>query len=349
MSYKVTVGNAVLEKCIESVQFNVSTLSDYIFTSRCNNKNLIKVTGNIDTEESTVVLCEWALLPATNPECYKEITIEHYKEEKLLRKVTFSKAFVVKYSESYSNDKGVGTFTLYIKPFFGQDIEVTGEMSPLSSTAKPNSIHEIEEEKQNQNDEQKHNTNNSTLSEEGVLSFTKRLEKQKEKSDNITIVEYGEHLTKDEKRRKVLKSNVQYTTPEGYTYRTDELGRIVSCEGTLKKGLAERNEYAQRIVGREDRLPDDEGGHLIASIFKGSGDIDNLVPMNANLNKGEWKKLENSWKKALDVDPPEEVKLKIKPVYKGDSQRPYKFDIRYKVGDDEWRTVTLNNEPGGGK
>jgi predicted ribonuclease toxin of YeeF-YezG toxin-antitoxin module len=113
--------------------------------------------------------------------------------------------------------------------------------------------------------------------------------------------------------------------------------------------LAERNEYAQRIVGREDRLPDDEGGHLIASIFKGSGDIDNLVPMNANLNKGEWKKLENSWKKALDVDPPEEVKLKIKPVYKGDSQRPYKFDIRYKVGDDEWRTVTLNNEPGGGK
>ena len=52
MSYKVTVGNAVLEKCIESVQFNVSTPSDYIFTSRCNNKNLIKVTGNIDTEES---------------------------------------------------------------------------------------------------------------------------------------------------------------------------------------------------------------------------------------------------------------------------------------------------------
>ena len=56
MSYKVTVGNAVLEKCIESVQFSVSTPSDYIFTSRDNNKNLIKITGNIDTEESTVVL-----------------------------------------------------------------------------------------------------------------------------------------------------------------------------------------------------------------------------------------------------------------------------------------------------
>ncbi|MBM7585888.1 DNA/RNA endonuclease G (NUC1) [Bacillus pakistanensis] len=29
-----------------------------------------------------------------------------------------------------------------------------------------------------------------------------------------------------------------------------------------------------------------------ASIFKGSGNLDNLVPMNGNLNKGEWKKLE---------------------------------------------------------
>jgi predicted ribonuclease toxin of YeeF-YezG toxin-antitoxin module len=143
----------------------------------------------------------------------------------------------------------------------------------------------------------------------------------------------------------VLKPNVQYTTPEGYTYRTDELGRIVSCEGTLKKGLAERNEYAQRIVGREDRLPDDEGGHLIASIFKGSGDIDNLVPMNANLNKGEWKKLENDWAEALKDG--EEVQVKIMPIYKENSQRPYKFEIMYKIGDEEWDSVSLNNSPGG--
>ncbi|HAA43429.1 MAG TPA: hypothetical protein DCE02_05430 [Ruminiclostridium sp.] len=127
----------------------------------------------------------------------------------------------------------------------------------------------------------------STL-KEGVLSFTKRVEKKKEKVDNETVVEYGDHFAMDG-RRKALKPNVQYTSPEGYTYRTDELGRIISCEGTLQKGIAERNEYAQRVVGREDRLSDDDGGHLIATIFKGSGDIDNLVPMNSNLNRGEWK------------------------------------------------------------
>lgn len=69
-------GNTILEKCIENVQYNVSTPNDYIFTSRCNNKNLVKITGYIDTEERTIALYEWALLPATNPDCYKEITIE---------------------------------------------------------------------------------------------------------------------------------------------------------------------------------------------------------------------------------------------------------------------------------
>jgi hypothetical protein len=175
------------------------------------------------------------------------------------------------------------------------------------------------------------------------MSFTERLEKQKEIKDNITIVEYGEHFTKDG-RKKVLKPNIQYTSPEGYTYKTDELGRIISCEGTLQKGVAERNKYAQRTVGGKDRLPDDEGGHLIASIFKGSGDIDNLVPMDSNLNKGEWKKMENDWNDALDDG--EEVKVKITPVYEGDSQRPTRFEINYKIGD-SIKTKFLRNAPGG--
>lgn len=52
----------------------------------------------------------------------------------------------------------------------------------------------------------------------------------------------------------------------------------------MVKGISN---YAQKVAESEDRLHDDEGGHLIASIFKGSGDLDNLVPMNSNLNKGD--------------------------------------------------------------
>ncbi|MGY3718065.1 DNA/RNA non-specific endonuclease [Sutcliffiella cohnii] len=161
---------------------------------------------------------------------------------------------------------------------------------------------------------------------------------------DITIVKYGDQYTRDG-RTKVLKPNVEYTSKEGYNYKTDGHGRINSAEGTLKLGDGKRNNYAQKVVGREYRKPDDEGGHLIANIFKGSGNLDNLVPMNGNLNKGEWKKLENTWSDALKHG--DEVKVKITPNYKGNSQRPESFNIKYKIGDDEWEIRRFDNVPGG--
>lgn len=62
-------------------------------------------------------------------------------------------------------------------------------------------------------------------------------------------------------------------------------------------------------------MPVDDGGHLIATIFNGSGDIDNLVPMNSTLNKSDYKKLENIWKKALQEG--KQVNVKIEPIYEG--------------------------------
>ncbi|MGD6817093.1 DNA/RNA non-specific endonuclease [Metabacillus sp. 84] len=32
----------------------------------------------------------------------------------------------------------------------------------------------------------------------------------------------------------------------------------------------------------------------------------------------------------------DEVEVKITPNYKGNSQSPESFDIKYKIGDDEW-------------
>jgi len=48
-------------------------------------------------------------------------------------------------------------------------------------------------------------------------------------------------------------------------------------------------------------LTDDEGGHLIASIFKGPGEQINYTAMDGNLNKGAWKRMENKWAEAFDV------------------------------------------------
>lgn len=141
-----------------------------------------------------------------------------------------------------------------------------------------------------------------------------------------------------------MKPDIEYTTKEGYNYKTDDNGRISNVEAKLELGKADRNQYAQRTVGQKDRLPNDDGGHLIASIFKGSGEIDNLVPMNATLNRSEYKTLENTWKKALGEG--KEVAVKVKPIYEGKSSRPSEFKISYSI-DGKKYSDRLTNYQGG--
>ncbi|TYQ14651.1 UNVERIFIED_CONTAM: DNA/RNA non-specific endonuclease [Acetivibrio alkalicellulosi] len=197
------------------------------------------------------------------------------------------------------------------------------------------------------------------LSNKDRVEMLKSIEKQvvcgilsKEEGTKLFEKIIAEHSNKQEnkdyimKRPARLKPNIEYTA-NGYNYKTDDKGRIKSVEGQLVLEEAKRNKYHQRIVGGEDRLETDEGGHLIASIFKGSGDIDNLVPMDANLNKGEWKKIENDWAEALKEEPPKEVKVNITPIYEGDSQRPTKFEIEYQIGKSRPEIRELKNKPGG--
>ena len=132
MAYKVTIsGGIVLEKCIQNVVFNVDTCSGRQTTPR----NSILITGQVDIEEDTVALYQWALICGSNTESYKEVSVEQYQKNLLVRKVNFNKAFVVDYSENYSNSTGVGTFTLYIRQLFSKKVEVTSEETNAASYA----------------------------------------------------------------------------------------------------------------------------------------------------------------------------------------------------------------------
>lgn len=350
MAYKVTISDgSVLEKCIDNVIYYLNPPGDSVNLSRSTVRNSMIISGMIDIDEKTEGLYKWALISGNNKECYKDITVEQFRAGQLVRKVRFSKAFVVDYSENYSNSEGVGHFTIYIRQFVGMDIECTTQVVANAVQSKPDggSIHEEAVKEQGQVE-----AVNSTIvpAKTGSLkmSFIDRIAKSKELQDNSNIiaVKYGEQFTKKD-RKKVLKPNITYTTPEGYTYKTDELGRITSCEGVLELGAGKRKAHAQRTVGGIDRKEDDDGGHLIASIFKGSGDFDNLVPMNGNLNKGEWRKLENSWSSALNAKPPKDVKVKITPIYEGNSQRPASFKIEQTINNKKLRPKFFKNTPGG--
>ena len=44
---------------------------------------------------------------------------------------------------------------------------------------------------------------------------------------------------------------------------------------------------------------EDQGGHLIARIFNGPDEQINYILQNAKLDNGEWRAIENEWKKEL--------------------------------------------------
>lgn len=130
---------------------------------------------------------------------------------------------------------------------------------------------------------------------------------------------------------------------KGYTYETDELGRVTLVKGAAKLKTANRNTYQQSKVGKSGK-DGDEGGHLVASIFDGPGEKINLLPMDANLNKGAWKKMENKWADALKEG--KQVDMEVKPKYIGDSTRPSEFIVRQSI-DGVKSSHSFKNQPGG--
>ena len=87
-------------------------------------------------------------------------------------------------------------------------------------------------------------------------------------------------------------------------------------------------------------MPDDDGGHLIARVFGGSKDIDNLVPQSKYINRsfkenGEWYNMEKEWREAIESE--DQVKnIKIEVQYRGDSQRPTEFQVEYEINNRQY-------------
>ena len=83
----------------------------------------------------------------------------------------------------------------------------------------------------------------------------------------------------------------------GYTNAPDGKSGFGQLDNS-QKGIRDAN--AQRMAGGSDRRPDDDGGHYIANIFNGDSGSKNLDPQNRNLNRGEWKAMENNQNSMLN-------------------------------------------------
>ena len=133
-----------------------------------------------------------------------------------------------------------------------------------------------------------------------------------------------------------LKPNQEYTTGEnGYTYKTDSNGNIVSAHADELK-FKTHSGRLKHNTNTANKLPGDDAGHIFADQFGGSPELDNLVSQRSTLNravKGDnktYRAMEKSWsdamnngKKVTDVD--------IKLSYKDGSSRPSSFKVSYKI------------------
>ncbi len=156
-----------------------------------------------------------------------------------------------------------------------------------------------------------------------------------EEADNSISIKDGSHFVGEYQ----LKPSTSYSV-NGYTYTTDNQGRITTAGGQLTLNKGTRNIDHQTKAGGSDRLSTDQGGHLIGTRFNGSPLIDNIVAMDGNVNLSAYKKLENEWAKALQSG--QNVSVCIEPVYSGTTMRPTYFEIQYTI-DGRTTSATLSN------
>ncbi len=134
------------------------------------------------------------------------------------------------------------------------------------------------------------------------------------------------------------KPNQAYTL-NGFKYKTDHLGRIVSASGiaALSNPIErERSRYNDkvRVAGGDWEEGKDSYGHLIARQFGGADSFANMVAQAGNtVNQGEYFKFEEYV--AAKVKSGLDVKMTVSVLYKGDSNRPYAFVTKceYSGGD----------------
>lgn len=168
---------------------------------------------------------------------------------------------------------------------------------------------------------------------------TESLEIEKEQNPH-TEVKDGETYYYDDNGKlyrvgKELALDSKYEL-NGYKYKTDEKGRIISAEGTLHlKNREGRLPIRDSIedIGKGDQQERDDRGHLIGDQFDGSNGLENMIPQDAEINRNDFKNFENELADAVKGG--KEVNVNIEPIYEGESRRPIAIAVTYSIDSEE--------------
>lgn len=156
--------------------------------------------------------------------------------------------------------------------------------------------------------------------------------------------EYADDNGKEYRDNDKLIPNNRFEV-NGYSYKTDANGRLSSAEGRLRveEGKPRNMEDVRNKEGQEYRDSDNRG-HTIGHQFGGSDRLENLVPMDAKLNQGDFAKMENKLADAVKAGAKVDYKIDIK--YEKDSARPSEFRVSYSINGDREVRVFKNTSGG---
>ena len=110
----------------------------------------------------------------------------------------------------------------------------------------------------------------------------------------------------------------------------DDNGNVYRIENSLKdrEGRLPIRDSIEDI-GKGDQKEGDDRGHLIGDQFDGPNGLENMIPQDSDINRRDFKNFENAL--AEKVKDGETVKVKIEPIYEGDSHRPTDILVTYSI------------------
>lgn len=146
-----------------------------------------------------------------------------------------------------------------------------------------------------------------------------------------------------------LLPNKTYLIDDAFVYKTDHMGRVVTCTCDRTKAYktiernTQRNSHIQKYIveNLDGKAGLDDAGHLFANNTGGPNELINQVPMSKELNRtGQWRQLEAIEERALKEG--KEVFSQRNLLYRGNEKRPYAIEFIYTIDGVENRVLVDN-------
>lgn len=123
MGFRVRIDEDVVvmnERQIKNVSFG-SEIPDDSNARATDNGVSLKIWGKIlfsvdgEGEDPTLELADWSQISSDKADCYKAVEVDVVSAGLKVRQIMLPNAFVVEYSETIDDEKGVGEFYLHVK------------------------------------------------------------------------------------------------------------------------------------------------------------------------------------------------------------------------------------------